>query len=178
MKGQGKGFFVGIIIRIMNYQLAEFSWTMHRLGKCHSINYRLCAYIRKPKKGRFYTCIFIEKGFRKALRTDNFKKKAVFVCTFRADRGKYDQNAHIKSMKKPFSYVRLSQIIVPEQILPSYSSRSCAYCSSGHDQDLSVSVSLMFESVYLDFWSHEASDKHIANAINDEITFFIWSALP
>ena len=79
---------------------------MHRLGKCHSRNYRLCAYIRKPKKCRFYTCIFIEKGFRKALRTDNFKKKAVFVCTFRADRGKNGQNAHIKSMKKPFSYVR------------------------------------------------------------------------
>ena len=88
---------------------------MHRMGKCHSSNYRLCAYIRKPKKGRFYTCIFIEKGFRKALRTDIFKKKAVFVCTFRADRGKYDQNAHIKSMKKPFSYVRLSQIIVPHR---------------------------------------------------------------
>ena len=84
-------------------------------GKCHSINYRLCAYIRKSKKGRFYTCIFIEKDFRKALRTDNFKKKAVFVCTFRADRGKYGQNAHIKSMKKPFSYVRLSQIIVPHR---------------------------------------------------------------
>ena len=98
----------------MNCQAAEFGWTMHRLGKCHS-SYRLCAYIRKPKKGRFYTCIFIEKGFRKALRTDNFKKKAVFVCTFRADRGKYDQNAHIKSMKKPFSYVRLSQIIVPHR---------------------------------------------------------------
>ena len=74
-----------------------------------------CVYIRKPKKGRFYTCIFIEKGFRKALRTYNFKKKAVFVCAFRADRGKYDQNAHIKSMKKPFSYVRLSQIIVPHR---------------------------------------------------------------
>ena len=99
----------------MNYQAAEFSWMMHRLGKCHSSNYRLCAYIRKPKKGRFYTCIFIEKGFRKALRTYNFKKKAVFVCTFRADRSKYDQNAHIKSMKKPFSYVRLSQIIVPHR---------------------------------------------------------------
>ena len=79
---------------------------MQRFGKCHLINYRLCAYIRKPKKDRFYTCIFIEKGFRKALRTDNFKKKAVFVCTFRADKGKNDQNAHIKSMKKPFSYVR------------------------------------------------------------------------
>jgi len=65
----------------MNYQAAEFSWTMHRLGKCHSSNYRLCAYIRKPEKCRFYTCIFIEKGFRKALRTDNLKKKAVFVCT-------------------------------------------------------------------------------------------------
>ena len=61
-------------------------------------------------------CIFIEKGFRKAWRTDNFKKKAVFVCTFRADRGKYDQNAHIKSMKKSFSYVRLSQIIVPHRV--------------------------------------------------------------
>ena len=100
----------------MNYQVAEFSWTMHHLGKCHSINYRLCVYIRKPKKGCFYTCIFIEKGFWKALRTDNFKKKTVFVCAFRADRGKYDQNAHIKSMKKPFSYVRLSQIIVPNRV--------------------------------------------------------------
>ena len=28
-----------------------------------------------------------------------FMKKSVFVCTFRADRGKYDQNAHIKSIK-------------------------------------------------------------------------------
>ena len=99
----------------MNYQAAEFGWTMHRLGKCHSSNYRLCAYIRKPKKGRFYTCIFIEKGFLKAWRTDNFKKKAVFVCTFRADRGKNGQNAHIKSMEKPFSYVRLSQIIAPHR---------------------------------------------------------------
>ena len=89
---------------------------MQRLGKCHSINYRLYVYIRKPKKGRFYTCIFIEKGFRKALRTYIFKKKAVFVCTFRADRGKNGQNAHIKSMKKPFSYVRLSQIIVPHRV--------------------------------------------------------------
>jgi len=42
-------------------------------------------------------------------------KKAVFVCTFRADRGKNGQNAHIKSMKKPFSYVRLSQIIAPHR---------------------------------------------------------------
>ena len=43
------------------------------------------------------------------MRTDNFKKKAVFVCTFRADRGKNSQNAHIKSMKKPFSYVQMGQ---------------------------------------------------------------------
>ena len=100
----------------MNCQAAEFSWTMQRLGKCHSINYRLCAYIRKSKKCRFYTCIFIEKGFRKALRTYNYKKKAVFVCTFRADRGKNGQNARINSLKNRFSYVRMSQIIVPHRV--------------------------------------------------------------
>ena len=43
------------------------------------------------------------------MRTYNFKKKAVFVCTFRADRGKKGQNAHIKSMKKLFSYVQMGQ---------------------------------------------------------------------
>ena len=63
-------------------------------------------YIRKSKKGRFYTCIFIEKGFRKALRTYIFMKKSVFVCTFRADRGKIGRYAHINPTKKQFSYVR------------------------------------------------------------------------
>ena len=52
-------------------------------------------------------CIFIENGLRKALRTYNFKKKSVFVCTFRADQGKIGQNARINSKKKRFSYVRL-----------------------------------------------------------------------
>ena len=66
-------------------------------------------YIRNSKKGRFYTCIFIENGLQTALRTYIFMKKSVFVCTFSADRGKIGRNAHIKSMKMPFSYVRLTQ---------------------------------------------------------------------
>ncbi len=66
-------------------------------------------YIRNSKKGRFYTCIFIENGLRKALCTYIFQKKSVFVCTFFAVRGKNGRNAHIKSMKMPFSYVRLTQ---------------------------------------------------------------------
>lgn len=63
-------------------------------------------YIRNSKKGRFYTCMFIENGLRKALCTYIFQKKSVFVCTFFADRGKNGRNAHINSTKKPFSYVR------------------------------------------------------------------------
>ena len=63
-------------------------------------------YIRNSKKGRFYTCIFIENGPWKALCTYIFQKKSVFVCTFFAVRGKNGRNAHIKSMKMPFSYVR------------------------------------------------------------------------
>ena len=51
----------------------------------------------------------LRKNIDTIFRTDNFKKKAVFVCTFRADRGKNGQNAHIKSMKKPFSYVQMRQ---------------------------------------------------------------------
>ena len=72
-------------------------------------------YIRKSKKGRFYTCIFIENGLRKALRTDNFMKKSVFVCTFLADRGKIGRNAHINPTKKPFSYVRPPQTGMPQR---------------------------------------------------------------
>ena len=72
-------------------------------------------YIRKSKKDRFYTCIFIENGLRKALRTYIFMKKSVFVCTFHADRGKIGRNAHINSTKKPFSYVRPPQTGMPQR---------------------------------------------------------------
>ena len=72
-------------------------------------------YIRKSKKGCFYTCIFIENGLRKALRTYIFRKMLVFVCTFSADRGKIGRNAHINSTKKPFSYVRPPQTGMPQR---------------------------------------------------------------